>query len=185
MTTPLVLNWLEGELRSFPTRASGEELYRFFLGITKPIIESDDPSDRNDLVEGLKIWINLRSEPRTMLAVEIVSVYDLKELQLNLEQLLNDVKRGMAFSHFYERPILKALNKLKGAMSKCPFKVGDRVVYKPSLRGYALDDDRRLQIGQEYRIEKIEEENYIVVEGYRHPGGGIFWTEFEKANSVK
>lgn len=66
-------------------------------------------------------------------------------------------------------------------MLKCPFKIGDKVIYKPSDRGYGLIDGKRLEIGCEYRIEKIEKENYIVVEGYRNPGGGIYWTEFEKA----
>lgn len=67
-------------------------------------------------------------------------------------------------------------------MQKCPFKPGDKVIYKPSNRGYGLIDGERLKIGHEYRIEKIEKENYIVVEGYKHPGGGIYWTEFKKVD---
>ena len=65
-------------------------------------------------------------------------------------------------------------------MEKCPFRVGDLVVYKPSRRGHALDDDDRLEIGKEYRIDKISRELYVVVEGYQHPGGGIYWTEFTR-----
>jgi len=65
-------------------------------------------------------------------------------------------------------------------MEKCPFSVGDLVVYSPSRRGHALDDDDLLEIGKSYRIERIEQNVYIVVEGYQHPGGGIYWTEFKK-----
>jgi hypothetical protein len=67
-------------------------------------------------------------------------------------------------------------------MSNCPFNVGDVVVYKPSQRGHALIDGERLEIGKTYVVERIEQENYVVVEGYRHPGGGIYWTEFVRAN---
>jgi hypothetical protein len=67
-------------------------------------------------------------------------------------------------------------------MNKCPFNVGDMVIYRPSRRGHALDDDNLLEIGKEYRIERIEQDAYIVVAGYRHPGGGIYWTEFERSD---
>jgi hypothetical protein len=62
----------------------------------------------------------------------------------------------------------------------CPYKVGDTVRYTTSDRGYALDvmDETRLERGKVYPIERIEKEKYIVVEGYSHPGGGIYWTEF-------
>lgn len=68
------------------------------------------------------------------------------------------------------------------SMSDCPFKKGDRVVYRSSSRGYALIYGERLEIGKTYRVERIEKQNYVVIEGYRHPGGGIYWTEFERAD---
>ena len=67
-------------------------------------------------------------------------------------------------------------------MSNCPFEEGDVVIYRPSRRGHGLDDGDLLEIDKAYRVERIEKENYVVVEGYRHPGGGIYWTEFEKAD---
>lgn len=70
-------------------------------------------------------------------------------------------------------------------MRKCPFRQGDWVVYKPSARGHAYDDDDLLEIGKAYRIERIENSDYVVVEGYWHPGGGIYWTEFEKAADLQ
>lgn len=64
----------------------------------------------------------------------------------------------------------------------CPFKVGQTVVYRPSDRGIALEvmssDSEKLTPGNAYRIEKIQDGIYVVVEGYTHPGGGIHWTEF-------
>jgi hypothetical protein len=67
-------------------------------------------------------------------------------------------------------------------MNKCPFKAGDYVVYKPSQRGHDQIDGIRPEIGKKYRVVKIARENYVVLDGYQHPGGGIYWTEFEKAS---
>jgi len=73
---------------------------------------------------------------------------------------------------------------------KCPFKVGDRVIYRPSLRGKALDvmasSSEKLTPGKEYAIAAIQRGVYIVVDGYKHPGEGLYWTEFDgidKGNS--
>ncbi len=66
----------------------------------------------------------------------------------------------------------------------CPYQVGDKVLYTPSPRGLAqsvMDSpENKLVMGNTYIIESIQKENYVVVVGYRHPGGGIFWTEFTK-----
>ncbi len=66
-----------------------------------------------------------------------------------------------------------------------PFKVGDEVVYQPSQKGYYLDvnypTEARLVRGAKYRIVEISNVNYITVEGYHHPGGGLYWTEFDAA----
>lgn len=67
-------------------------------------------------------------------------------------------------------------------MEKCPFNIGEKVVYNPSARGHAYDDGERLETGKVYLVRAIVQESYVVVEGYEdHPGGGIYWTEFEKA----
>ena len=64
-------------------------------------------------------------------------------------------------------------------MNQCPFKPGDSVIYLPSRRGYGLEDGDCLETGKTYKIESIKDGCYVIVEGYRHPGGGIFWTEFK------
>lgn len=65
---------------------------------------------------------------------------------------------------------------------KCPFLVGQMVVYRPTRRGLDADvmapPSQRLIPGQSYRVAEVLEEAYVVPEGYRHPGGGIYWTEF-------
>jgi hypothetical protein len=38
---------------------------------------------------------------------------------------------------------------------------------------------QRLVPGNEYVVKEIQDGSYVVVEGYNHPGGGIYWTEFE------
>jgi hypothetical protein len=38
---------------------------------------------------------------------------------------------------------------------------------------------QKLIPGKRYKIENIQKGAYVVVEGYVHPGGGIYWTEFE------
>jgi hypothetical protein len=64
----------------------------------------------------------------------------------------------------------------------CPFKAGDHVVYRPSERGHNMDmPEGRLVPGKTYVVQEIQQERYVVVEGYRHPGGGIYWTEFAAA----
>jgi hypothetical protein len=67
---------------------------------------------------------------------------------------------------------------------KCPFKVGDTVVYRPSSRGHALNImiDPQLQTGRPYKIVRIDEGVSVVVEGFEnHYAGGIYWTEFSAA----
>ncbi len=68
----------------------------------------------------------------------------------------------------------------------CPFKVGDVVIYRPSTRGLGLEimasPEGKLTPGHRYVISDIQKENYIVVEGYKHPGGGLYWTEFQLAS---
>ena len=67
---------------------------------------------------------------------------------------------------------------------ECPFKIGDTVVYKPSARGRAActhTDLGALEPGKRYRIAKIEEDKYLILEGFEDsPGGGLFWTEFSR-----
>lgn len=63
------------------------------------------------------------------------------------------------------------------------------VVYQPSQRGQDLDvmspPEQQLQKGITYKIAKVTKELYVEVEGYRHPGGGIHWTEFTFNGAIK
>jgi hypothetical protein len=66
------------------------------------------------------------------------------------------------------------------ASEECPFKPGDVVVYRPSQRGWDVEVmSERLVRGKEYIVTEIQNGAYVVVEGYKHPGGGLYWTEFQ------
>jgi hypothetical protein len=65
---------------------------------------------------------------------------------------------------------------------KCPFKVGDAVVYRPSSRGKDLGimtDLATLKSGNKYKIARIDKDVYVVLEGFENAApSGIYWTEF-------
>ncbi len=71
----------------------------------------------------------------------------------------------------------------------CPFLVGDKVLYTPSPKGLGLSandsPEHKLVVGKSYTIESIQKEKYIVVVGYRHPGCGLYWTEFTKYDGTQ
>lgn len=72
---------------------------------------------------------------------------------------------------------------------KCPFKAGDRVIYFPSSRGAAFDvmssTPEKLIPGHEYVVQEIQKDLYVLVEESKHPGGGLYWTEFKWGSSGK
>lgn len=75
---------------------------------------------------------------------------------------------------------------MKHRNTLCPFQIGEQVRYCPSAKGIAADimspSEALLTPGKIYRVEAIVDQMYVIVEGYRHPGGGLHWTEFEKVN---
>ena len=64
---------------------------------------------------------------------------------------------------------------------KCPFTVGETVVYRPSNQGRGLvvmTGLSALKPGTEYKIIRIQHD-HIVVEGFENvSAGGLHWTEF-------
>jgi hypothetical protein len=66
--------------------------------------------------------------------------------------------------------------------TNCPFSVGQVVRYRPSLKGEGLAANDPAwttpKSGAAVRIAAIERGKYVVCEGYDHPGGGTYWTEF-------
>ena len=72
------------------------------------------------------------------------------------------------------------------ATKKCPFSIGDCVVYLPSRHGHGqcvmFSESGQLIPGEKYLIEDIAKEIYVVVNGYKHPSGGIHWSEFNACN---
>ena len=67
---------------------------------------------------------------------------------------------------------------------KCPFSAGEWVIYKPSSRGRDLiimTDLSRLVPNQKYKVSRIEDGVYVVLEGFENSvPSGLFWTEFKE-----
>jgi hypothetical protein len=90
------------------------------------------------------------------------------------------------FISYLEQEKLKGVgvNPMTQQEQKCPFKAGDRVIYAPSERGLGLDamtpPSEKLIPGHKYVIQEIQKDLYVLVEGYKHPGGGLYWTEFKQ-----
>lgn len=103
--TGVVEKWLDSEVENFPARASGEELYEY---MEKAALQALSDS-RSEFVMAMTHWLRLRSEPKTMIAVEMIGKFKLSELSEDLEELLDDVAQGKVFKLYYDRPIKKAL----------------------------------------------------------------------------
>ena len=100
MATDL-LQILDAEVAGFPSRASGEQGYEYINKIAARYVKSE----RSNLVAALTSWLQLRSEPKTMIAVDIAGKLSLNELRIEIEKLLVDVEQGKVFLPFYARPI--------------------------------------------------------------------------------
>lgn len=103
-----VLATLEGELDAFPVRAPAPDLYRHMLGVAERIALAQRPA----LAAALRTWIAARTEPRTMIAVNLVQELAMSELQPDLEQLRDDIRKRKAFLPYYTRWVDEALAKL-------------------------------------------------------------------------
>ena len=67
-------------------------------------------------------------------------------------------------------------------MNKCPFKVGDMVVFKPSEHWIGWNQVVPLEIGKSYKVIGIKEfqgEKCLMVEGCSIPDWYIYWREFQ------
>jgi hypothetical protein len=100
-----VLQALDAEVVGFPRRASGEQLYEHINKVAAHYAKSD----RLGLVVALTYWLQLRSEPKTMIAVDLAGKLHLNEVRSEIEKLLVDVEQGKAFMPFYVKPIKAVL----------------------------------------------------------------------------
>lgn len=57
--------------------------------------------------------------------------------------------------------------------TNCPFTKGE------ALEAMSSSSDR-LMPGMAYKISEIQDGSYVLVEGYTHLGGGLYWSEFSK-----
>jgi hypothetical protein len=71
VTAAEVRKWLDEELEIYPDRTPGYDLHHYFVQRTSGLVDTD----RASLVEALSGWLQLREEPRTMLALSIAGNY--------------------------------------------------------------------------------------------------------------
>lgn len=68
-------------------------------------------------------------------------------------------------------------------MKACPFHPGDKVIYKPSLRGRGLlvmTDLAKLVPGDTYTVAEVDDRDYLVLEGFENGlPRSLHWSEFE------
>lgn len=103
-----LLQILDAEVVGFPTKASGEQLYERIGKIAACYAKAE----RSELIAALADWLQLRSEPKTMIALDIAGKLQLTELRPQIERLLSDVEKGQAFMPFYARPIKAVLTRI-------------------------------------------------------------------------
>ena len=65
----------------------------------------------------------------------------------------------------------------------CPFRPGDRVVYRPSDSGHRCEvgrpTPRHLEPGTCYEVAQIKSGEWLLLRGFEdRTDGGWFWTEF-------
>ena len=108
MSIRSTLDLFEAEIHGHPDRDSGVDLYRHMLNLSQQV----DVNDHEGLVGALDAWLKQRSEPRTMIAVDISGKLKLTELRGELDRLLEEVRSGKAFLPHYTRWIDEAIRAL-------------------------------------------------------------------------
>lgn len=85
---------------------SGEYLYEHVAAVAKHAIAT---GHREELVNILQDWIARRSEPETMLAVDLSYQLRLAELATGLNTLCADIQSGKCFMPYYSLQVERAL----------------------------------------------------------------------------
>ena len=132
----------------------------------------------NVLPFGVSIMLNNRNDPDMVTACIGVA------LQWFVFAIVGPIFIKNIFRLFFPSSLAgSSTKKINEKNQMCPFKPGDSVRYKPRLHGMGLRTPVAFEIlkyGQTYRVADVRNELYVVVEGLEnHPGGGLYWTEFE------
>jgi hypothetical protein len=88
---------------------SGEYLEEHAFDYLNKIINSD----REGIIEALREWIGLRSEPETMLAVRLARRLKISEVIPQIKKLRKEVDKGNVFMRYYLTSIDQALDVLQ------------------------------------------------------------------------
>lgn len=89
--------WLDHEIDCFPNRTTKAALYKHFIDLSKLAIRED----RTRFIDILSQWLQLQSEPKTMLALHISQKYKLSELDKELKKFLPVATNSKLYQHLY------------------------------------------------------------------------------------
>ena len=113
MTGEDLIKYLRETIAARPIdRTAGGELIELVIAETRAAAETE----RAALVAAMRQWLELRSEPWTMLAADVVAEYHLSELREELFKLLDAVAAGQVFHpglrDYYARRISDVLSRI-------------------------------------------------------------------------
>ncbi len=97
MTKAQIMNLFETDFTNPGSYKSGEYLEEHVLIRAKRIVRNDRPN----LIEVLREWLALRTEPKTMLAVVVARELRLTELKQDLANLSTEINTKKTFPAFY------------------------------------------------------------------------------------
>ena len=104
-----VLSALQTALDDPGSEKSGEYLKDHVLEVVRRAMAT---GDRSGVIAALRVWLCLRKDPQTMLAVTAAETAQLVELVADIEALQEDVRAGRLFRTYYLRWIEAALTAL-------------------------------------------------------------------------
>jgi hypothetical protein len=100
------LRVLETDITDPGAVKSGEYLREHVFRHAKTLVSEDRPS----LIAALETWLADRSEPRTMLAVDVAGELRLRELASQLQVLRREITESHVFPAWYVRQVDRALS---------------------------------------------------------------------------
>lgn len=109
MSKESTLKILENDISDPSSYKSGEYLEELAF---RDLCENMN-NDREGIVGALQEWIQVKAEPRTMLAVRLAKNLGIIELIPQLQELRKEIDNGKVFLRFYLRYVDEALTVLE------------------------------------------------------------------------
>jgi hypothetical protein len=105
MSKETILMEFEIDVSDPSSQKDGNSLYYLILKRTKRLIIGD----RLGVLNALRYWFSLRSDPFTLIAVNLVQDLQITELKPELKKLRKEIESGKAFLPYYNEWVERAL----------------------------------------------------------------------------